>query len=161
MADELARLADLKAQGVLASVLDFGSRRLLGYSMADHMRTEVVLDALGMAVAARAGAVAGVIGHADRGSQPSTARTTTSTTARTVRCAPRPGSRPDSQSSGLSQRARPVSMAVRARAPPPFGTLGERAPRTCPDGWLVTDWSRKTRNRAIQGIASVMLRRFL
>ena len=35
----------------LASVLDLGSRRLLGYSMADHMRTELVLDALGMAVA--------------------------------------------------------------------------------------------------------------
>ena len=28
----------------LASVLDLGSRRLLGYSMADHMRTELVLD---------------------------------------------------------------------------------------------------------------------
>lgn len=53
----------------LASVLDLGSRRLLGYSMADHMRTELVLDALGMAVAARGGNVAGVIAHADRGSQ--------------------------------------------------------------------------------------------
>jgi putative transposase len=55
----------------LASVLDLGSRRMLGYSMADHMRTELVLDALRMAVAARGGdhAVAGVIGHADRGSQ--------------------------------------------------------------------------------------------
>ncbi len=30
----------------LASVLDLGSRRLIGYSMADHMRTELVLDAL-------------------------------------------------------------------------------------------------------------------
>ena len=53
----------------LASVLDLGSRRMLGYSMAEHMRTELVLDALTMAVAARGGAVAGVIGHADRGSQ--------------------------------------------------------------------------------------------
>jgi len=55
----------------LASVLDLGSRRLLGYSMADHMRTSLVLDALTMAVAARGGdhAVAGVIAHADRGSQ--------------------------------------------------------------------------------------------
>src|SRR5215218_3193843 len=54
-----------------ASVLDLGSRLLLGYSMAEHMRTELVLDALGMAVAARGGdeAVAGVIAHADRGSQ--------------------------------------------------------------------------------------------
>ena len=55
----------------VASVLDIGSRRLLGYSMADHMRTELVLDALDMAVAARGGdqAVAGVIAHADRASQ--------------------------------------------------------------------------------------------
>jgi transposase InsO family protein len=53
----------------LASTLDLGSRRLLGYSMADHMRTELVLDALGMAVAARGGTAAGVIAHADRGSQ--------------------------------------------------------------------------------------------
>jgi putative transposase len=55
----------------LASVLDLGSRRLLGYSMAEHMRTELVLDALEMAVAARGGdhAVRGVIVHADRGSQ--------------------------------------------------------------------------------------------
>jgi transposase InsO family protein len=49
-------------------VLDLGSRRMLGYSMADHMRTECVLDALTMAVAARGGAVAGVIFHSDRGS---------------------------------------------------------------------------------------------
>ena len=55
----------------LASVLDLGSRRLIGYSMDDHMRTDLVLDALKMAVAARGGdsAVAGIIGHADRGSQ--------------------------------------------------------------------------------------------
>ena len=55
----------------LASVLDLGSRRLIGYSMAEHMRTELVLDALGMAVTARGGdkAVTGVIAHADRGSQ--------------------------------------------------------------------------------------------
>jgi transposase InsO family protein len=52
----------------LAGVVDLGSRRLLGYSMADHMRSELVLDALGMAIGAR-GAVSGVIAHADRGSQ--------------------------------------------------------------------------------------------
>ena len=51
----------------LASVLDLGSRRLLGYSMADHMRTELVADALRMAAGARGGDVAGVIFHGDRG----------------------------------------------------------------------------------------------
>jgi putative transposase len=55
----------------LASVLDLGSRRLLGYSMAEHMRTELVIDALNMAITARGGDsnVHGVIAHADRGSQ--------------------------------------------------------------------------------------------
>jgi len=53
----------------LASVLDLGSRRWLGYSMADHMRTELVSDALDMAVATRGGLVKGTIFHGDRGSQ--------------------------------------------------------------------------------------------
>jgi transposase InsO family protein len=52
----------------LASVLDLGSRRLLGYSMAEHMRTELVADALTMAAGLRAGATAGTIFHSDRGS---------------------------------------------------------------------------------------------
>ncbi len=58
----------------LASVLDLGSRRLLGYSMADHMRTELVADALRMAAGARGGVTAGIIFHGDRGS---TSRATT------------------------------------------------------------------------------------
>lgn len=53
----------------VASVLDLGSRRLLGYSMAEHMRTELVADALEMAAAARGGQTAGVVFHGDRGSQ--------------------------------------------------------------------------------------------
>ena len=53
----------------LASVLDLGSRRLLGYSMADHMRTELVADALTMAAGTRGGATTGIIFHGDRGSQ--------------------------------------------------------------------------------------------
>jgi len=53
----------------VASVLDLGSRRLLGYSMAEHMRTELVADALEMAVATRGGETAGIIFHGDRGSQ--------------------------------------------------------------------------------------------
>jgi transposase InsO family protein len=53
----------------VASVLDLGSRRLLGYSMADHMRTELVTDALTMAAGARGGVTDGIIFHGDRGSQ--------------------------------------------------------------------------------------------
>jgi putative transposase len=53
----------------LASVLDLGSRRWLGYSMADHMRSELVSDALNMAVATRGGLVKDCIFHGDRGAQ--------------------------------------------------------------------------------------------
>jgi transposase InsO family protein len=53
----------------LACVIDIRSRRVPGYSMAPHMRAELVIDALQAAVAARGGNVTGVIFHADRGSQ--------------------------------------------------------------------------------------------
>ena len=53
----------------LAVVLDVGSRRLIGYSMAPDMRSRPVVDALEMAVAARGGHAAGVIFHSDRGCQ--------------------------------------------------------------------------------------------
>jgi len=53
----------------LASVLDLGSRRWLGYSMASHMRTELIEDALKMAAGVRGGVTAGIVFHSDRGSQ--------------------------------------------------------------------------------------------
>ncbi|MCY4036683.1 MAG: IS3 family transposase [bacterium] len=53
----------------LAVVLDVGSRRLIGYSMADHTRAELVVDALDTAAATRGRRTAGVIFHSDRGPQ--------------------------------------------------------------------------------------------
>ncbi len=53
----------------LACVLDICSRRVLGWSTATHMRAEPVIDAMTTAVATRGGHVTGVIFHADRGSQ--------------------------------------------------------------------------------------------
>lgn len=52
----------------LATVIDLFSRRVIGWAAADHMRTELVADALTMAVATRGGHVAGVVFHSDRGS---------------------------------------------------------------------------------------------
>jgi len=52
----------------LATVIDLASRRVVGWSMADHMRTELVVDALEMAIAARRPAP-GLIFHSDRGTQ--------------------------------------------------------------------------------------------
>jgi putative transposase len=51
----------------LAVVLDVFSRRIVGWSMATHMRTELVLDALEMAYRQRR--PRGVIFHSDQGSQ--------------------------------------------------------------------------------------------
>lgn len=53
----------------LATVIDLYSRRVIGWSAAPHMRTELVADALKMAVATRGGTVEGVVFHTDRGSQ--------------------------------------------------------------------------------------------
>nr|WP_095850061.1 IS3 family transposase [Streptomyces sp. Ag82_O1-15] len=53
----------------LATVIDVYSRRLLGWSMADHMRAELVTDALKAAVRIRGGRVDGVIFHSDHGAQ--------------------------------------------------------------------------------------------
>jgi len=52
----------------LAVVVDAWSRRGVGWSMATHLRTELVLDALDMALRRRRHA-AGVIHHSDQGSQ--------------------------------------------------------------------------------------------
>ena len=53
----------------LAAVLDVGSRRLVGYSMAADMPARPVIDALDTAAASRGHSTAGVIFHSDRGSQ--------------------------------------------------------------------------------------------
>ena len=52
----------------LAAVQDAYSRRIVGWSMADHMRAELVVDALQMAVSRRRPAP-GLIHHSDQGSQ--------------------------------------------------------------------------------------------
>jgi putative transposase len=52
----------------LATVIDIASRRVVGYTMPDHLRTELVADALSSAVASRA-PDPGVIFHSDRGCQ--------------------------------------------------------------------------------------------
>ena len=57
----------------LATVLDVFSRRVIGWSMASHRKTVLVVDAVAMAVARRRGegatGVAGVIHHSDHGGE--------------------------------------------------------------------------------------------
>lgn len=52
----------------LAGVIDLHSRRIVGWSMADHMETDLVADALRMALARRQPA-SGLLHHSDRGVQ--------------------------------------------------------------------------------------------
>lgn len=52
----------------LATVMDLCSRRLVGWAIADHMRAELVIDALRAAERTR-GSLAGAIFHADHGAQ--------------------------------------------------------------------------------------------
>jgi putative transposase len=51
-----------------AAVMDAFSRRIVGWSIADHMRVELVIDALGMATLRRKPQDGGTILHSDHGS---------------------------------------------------------------------------------------------
>ncbi len=53
----------------LACVTDVFSRIILGWSMASHRKTDLVVDAVTMAVHRRGGHVPGVIHHSDRGGE--------------------------------------------------------------------------------------------
>jgi len=53
----------------LAAIQDAFSRRIVGWAMADHMRAELVLDALHMTLARRRPGP-GLVHHSDQGSQP-------------------------------------------------------------------------------------------
>ncbi len=52
----------------LATVIDLASRRLAGWAIADHMRTDLVTDALSAAERTR-GSLAGAVMHTDHGAQ--------------------------------------------------------------------------------------------
>ena len=52
----------------LAAIVDVFSRRVVGWAMADHLRTELPLEALGMALGIRQPAE-GLVHHSDRGCQ--------------------------------------------------------------------------------------------
>jgi hypothetical protein len=58
----------------MCAIRDEGSSRVLGFAVADHMRTEIVLDCLDQVVRARSGHVRGATFHTDRGAQFNDAR---------------------------------------------------------------------------------------
>ena len=66
---DISYLTVRESEAYICAIRDEGSSRVLGWSVADHMRTELVLDALGQAVTTRFGHVRGTVLHTDRGSQ--------------------------------------------------------------------------------------------
>ncbi len=75
----------------VADVEDIGSRRIVGFAMAEHMRTELVASAMDMAIAVRGGDVEGMIFHHDRGAQASTCRVSSANSANATASNNRPG----------------------------------------------------------------------
>ena len=65
---DITYIATWEGWAYLATVIDLGSRRVVGWALSDHMRTELVSDALMMAFGSRR-PPAGVIFHSDRGCQ--------------------------------------------------------------------------------------------
>jgi len=65
---DITYIATWQGWAYLVTVIDLSSRRVVGWALADHMRTELVEDALSMAFTTRRPA-AGVIFHSDRGCQ--------------------------------------------------------------------------------------------
>lgn len=65
---DITYIATWEGWAYLATVIDLASRRVVGWALADHMRTELVTDALEMAITTRA-PDKGAIFHSDRGSQ--------------------------------------------------------------------------------------------
>jgi len=60
-----------------AFVMDLFSRRILGWQVADHLRTDLAIDALEMAIwARRADDISGLVHHSDRGVQYTSVRYT-------------------------------------------------------------------------------------
>ena len=67
---DITHLRSWEGPSFLAFVIDAFSRKIVGWQLASHMRTDLVLDALRMALGTReAGADVALVHHSDRGSQ--------------------------------------------------------------------------------------------
>ena len=118
---DITYIATWEGWAYLATVIDIASRRVVGWAHADHMRTDLVADALRMACTQRR-PPAGVIFHSDRGCQYTSGDYTALAADLGVRCrwagrasagitrSPRAGSPPSRPSSSTPGRGPPVPV---------------------------------------------------
>jgi putative transposase len=66
---DITKHSSVEGKVYLAVVIDAWSRRVIGWSIADHLRTELVVDALDMACWRRKPVPGEVVHHADHGTQ--------------------------------------------------------------------------------------------
>ena len=66
---DITYVRSFEGMSYFAFVLDVYSRRIVGWQLASHLRTDLVLDALEMAIWQRDRLEPGLIHHSDRGSQ--------------------------------------------------------------------------------------------
>ena len=124
----------------VAVVLDAFSRRVVGWSMAAHLRTELVLDALNMALWRRG--VHGVSHHSDEGSQ-------YTSIAFGARCQ-EAGVRPSTGSGGRCVRQRAVRELLRDPGVRAAGSAQLSQPRRGAHGDLQAATGKKPRGRSLQ-----------
>jgi putative transposase len=122
----------------VAFVTDVFARRIVGWRVAGTLRTELALDALEMAIAARGGRLAGLVHHSDRGAQYVALRYTARLAA--AGAAPSVGRRGDSYDNALAESVNALYKAelIVRRA---WRTVGEVERATA--GWV--GWWNTTR----------------
>ena len=141
----------------LAFVLDLASRRVVGVSMASHMKASLVADALREAIGTRGGQVRGVVFHTDRGSQGgfNTRRGPPPSSAGLMASHSRwdgPGcagtTQPPSRFSALSRKNSSTGTTTEAATTPAYQSDGGSKPGTTPAGFIPrSDNSHQTNGR--------------
>jgi transposase InsO family protein len=136
----------------LATVLDLGSKELIGYAIAPHMRAGLVVDAI--TAAHGTGLVAGnAIMHTDRGS---TTRRATATPCADSTSAPAPAEPAPASTARLRSPSSPPSRARSAAtagpiAPPRLGTSRTGSRSTTSEGFTPPSTTRLPSKSALPG----------
>lgn len=137
----------------LAIVLDAYSRRIIGWSMDTHRKTQLVVDALAMAVTNRGGQVAGVIHHSDRGGEYSS--DDLERALRKAGALPSMGSVADCYDNSMAESFFATLETELFWAQPGRRFTGHREAKLAIFDYLETFYNRRRRHTSIGGIAPV------